>query len=137
MARHIVDLDLVDREWVQANGHGYDEFEQYLLENVTVEWAAQECGLPVEAIKQTAEEFAAAKPATIWIGYGMQRHVNGGQNVRAIDALVAMTGNVGKIGGGARYGHLQTWGFNYYAMTQARAGRLGGLSGRNRTHGRI
>lgn len=27
-----------------------------------------------------------------------------------------MTGNIGKVGGGARYGHLQTWGFNYNAM---------------------
>ncbi len=37
--------------------------------------------------------------------------------VRAIDALVALTGNVGKYAGGARYGHLNTWGFNYNAMT--------------------
>jgi anaerobic selenocysteine-containing dehydrogenase len=81
-----------------------------------VEWAAKTCGLPAEAIKAVAEEFATADPATIWIGYGMQRHTNGGQNVRAIDALVAMTGNVGKEGGGARYGHLYTWGFNYHAM---------------------
>ena len=116
MARHLVDMDLVDREWVTKNGHGYDEFEAYLKENVTVEWAAEVSGIPAETIKAVADEFATAKPATIWIGYGMQRHINGGQNVRAIDALVAMTGNVGKIGGGARYGHLYTWGFNYHAM---------------------
>jgi anaerobic selenocysteine-containing dehydrogenase len=48
----------------------------------------------------------------------MQRHVNGGANVRAIDAFVAMTGNIGIEGGGARYGHLQTWGYNYHAMLQ-------------------
>lgn len=29
-----------------------------------------------------------------------------------------MTGNVGKEGGGARYGHLRTWGFNYHALLQ-------------------
>jgi anaerobic selenocysteine-containing dehydrogenase len=69
-------------------------------------------------IRQLAEEFTAVNPATVWIGYGMQRHVNGGANVRAIDAFVAMTGNIGVEGGGARYGHLQTWGFNYHAMTQ-------------------
>lgn len=126
MARHLIDTDLVDRDWVQQNGHGYDEFERYLKENVTVEWAAEKSGLPVDAIKQVAEEFATAKPATIWIGYGMQRHINGGQNVRAIDALVAMTGNIGKMGGGARYGHLYTWGFNYHAMTHDKpAGAVG------------
>lgn len=126
MARHLIDLDLVDRDWVQKNGHGYDEFERYLKDNITVEWAAEKSGIPVDALKQVAEEFATAKPATIWIGYGMQRHVNGGQNVRAIDALVAMTGNVGKAGGGARYGHLYTWGFNYHAMTHDKpAGSVG------------
>ena len=46
----------------------------------------------------------------------MQRHTNGGAMVRAIDAFVAMTGNIGVEGGGARYGQMRTWGFNYHAM---------------------
>jgi anaerobic selenocysteine-containing dehydrogenase len=29
-----------------------------------------------------------------------------------------MTGNIGIEGGGARYGHLQTWGYNYHGMMQ-------------------
>ncbi|MCL5942803.1 MAG: molybdopterin-dependent oxidoreductase, partial [Actinobacteria bacterium] len=119
MARHLIDQGLVDTTWVQQNTRGYDDFAAYLKSNVTPEWAAQQAGLPTEAVKRVAEEFATAKPATIWIGYGMQRHVNGGQNVRAIDALVALTGNIGKEGGGARYGHLYTWGFNYHAFAQS------------------
>lgn len=56
----------------------------------------------------------------------MQRHVNGGVNVRAIDAFVAMTGNIGLEGGGVRYGHLQTWGFNYALMShKPPAGSIG------------
>jgi anaerobic selenocysteine-containing dehydrogenase len=118
MARHLLDSGLVDQAFVANDALGFPEFAQYLRENVTVEWAAEQCGLSADVIRQLTEEFAAAKPATIWIGYGMQRHVNGGVNVRAIDAFVAMTGNIGLEGGGARYGHLQTWGFNYSAMTQ-------------------
>ncbi len=118
MARHILDKGMVDRAWVAENAVGFDEFANYLRTEVTVEWAAKKSGIPAERITQVAEEFASNKPATIWIGYGMQRHANGGANVRALDALVAMTGNVGKVGGGARYGHLQTWGFNYHAMIQ-------------------
>ncbi len=119
MARYLLDNDLVDRDWINANGVGFAEYEAYIKENVTLEWAAQESGIPVEVFTAVAHEFATADPATIWIGYGMQRHVNGGNNVRAIDALVAMTGNVGKVSGGARYGHLYTWGFNYHAMIQS------------------
>lgn len=116
MARHLLDKGLVDRDWIRNNSVGFDEFEDYLKKNITVEWAAKECGIPAQEFSRVAEEFATADPATIWIGYGMQRHTNGGAAVRAIDALVAMTGNIGKTGGGARYGHLYTWGFNYHAL---------------------
>lgn len=119
MARYLLDNDLVDRDWISNNSVGFADYEAYIRENVTLEWAAEESGIPVEVFTRVADEFAKADPATIWIGYGMQRHVNGGNNVRAIDALVAMTGNVGKVGGGARYGHLYTWGFNYHAMVQS------------------
>ncbi|TKI08529.1 molybdopterin-dependent oxidoreductase [Martelella alba] len=118
MARHLLDKGLTDDTFVTQYAYGFAEFAQYLRDNITVEWAAEQCGLPAQTIRQLTEEFAAVKPATIWIGYGMQRHINGGANVRAIDAFVAMTGNIGLEGGGARYGHLQTWGFNYAAMTQ-------------------
>ena len=118
MARHLLDLDLVDKEFVYAHAVGFDEFAAYLRENITVDWAAETCGIPADAIRTLTEEFAKAKPATVWIGYGMQRHTNGGAMVRAIDAFVAMTGNIGVEGGGARYGHLRTWGFNYHAMIQ-------------------
>lgn len=118
MARHILDKGLVDENWVAQNSIGFEEFADYLRAEVTLEWASEKSGVPADRIARVAEEFASADPATIWIGYGMQRHVNGGASVRSIDALVAMTGNVGKKGGGARYGHLMTWGFNYHAMIQ-------------------
>ena len=118
MCRHLLDKQLVNRDFVDKYALGFDDFSRYLRDHVSVDWAAEICGIPAEAIRQVTEEFAAAKPATVWIGYGMQRHVNGGANVRAVDAFVAMTGNVGLEGGGARYGQLQTWGFNYHAMSQ-------------------
>jgi anaerobic selenocysteine-containing dehydrogenase len=116
MARHILDKGLEDKKWVAENAVGFAEFADYLRNRVTVSWAAEKSGVPAQQITQAAEALALNKPSTIWIGYGMQRHANGGANVRAIDALVAMTGNIGEVGGGARYGHLQTWGFNYHAM---------------------
>jgi anaerobic selenocysteine-containing dehydrogenase len=130
MARHILDSGLEDRDWINANSIGFEDFERYLRSEVTVDWASEQSGIPANEIRRAAEEFAQAKPASIWIGYGLQRHVNGGHTVRAIDALVAMTGNVGVRGGGARYGHLRTWGFNYHALLmkppEGSVGFLGG-----------
>lgn len=116
MAKYILDNNLVDTGWLAANAKGHEEFFQYLREKVTLEWAAEKTGVKKEIIEQLAREYAAAKPASIWIGYGMQRHTNGGQSVRSIDALAAMTGNIGKSGGGAQYAQLQTWGVKYNVM---------------------
>ncbi len=119
MARHLLDKGLVNKDFVQNHALGYEDFATYLRENVTVAWAAETTSIPAERICAIAEEFAAVSPATVWIGYGMQRHSNGGAMVRSIDAFVAMSGNVGIEGGGARYAHLSTWGFNYHAMVQS------------------
>ena len=105
IAKHIVDKKLYDKDFVSKYAKGFEDYVSYLKTNITVEAAAEQSGVPAEVIKQLAEEFAKADPATIWIGYGMQRHTNGGTNVRAIDAIAAMTGNIGIEGGGARYGH--------------------------------
>ncbi|WP_407313937.1 molybdopterin-dependent oxidoreductase [Desulfosporosinus sp. SB140] len=116
MARYILDNNWVDWEYARANSVGFDEWIDYLKKNVTLDWAAEKTGVPADIIKEIAREYATSKPASIWVGYGMQRHTNGGQNVRIIDALGVMTGNIGKSGGGVNYGHLETWGFNYNAM---------------------
>ncbi|VEA36647.1 molybdopterin-containing oxidoreductase catalytic subunit [Salmonella enterica subsp. enterica] len=70
--RHLVDKGLVDQDFVNNDAHGYPEFEAYLRNHVTVEWASEICGLSADVIRQLAEEFTAVKPATVWIGYGMQ-----------------------------------------------------------------
>lgn len=118
MARYILDNELYDGDWLHKYSKGHEEFFGYVKNNITLDWAAEKTGLPKHVIETLAREYATTKPANIWIGYGMQRHTNGGSNVRAIDALAAITGNIGKSGGGAQYAHLQTWGFNYHAMLQ-------------------
>lgn len=121
MAKYIIDHKLYDEKWMQENSIGYKEYMNYVENNITLEWAAEKTGIPVEVIERLAREYAAAKPAGIWIGFGMQRHTNGGAAVRAIDALVALSGNVGVVGGGANYGQLDSWGFNYAAMSAGTA----------------
>jgi anaerobic selenocysteine-containing dehydrogenase len=49
----------------------------------------------------------AEKPASTFMGLGLQRYKNGGNTIRLIDALVAVSGNIGIAGGGANYANLQ------------------------------
>ena len=118
MCKYVIDNNLQDTKWMEENSIGYQEFIDYVKQNITIEWASEKTGVPVNEIEQLAREYAETKPAAIWIGYGMQRHANGGASVRSIDALAALCGNVGRLGAGANYAQLDSWGFNYNAMLE-------------------
>lgn len=57
-------------------------------------------GVPVETIRTLACEFATRKPASIRIGYGVDRWYYADYTARAVAALVIVTGNIGVPGSG-------------------------------------
>jgi anaerobic selenocysteine-containing dehydrogenase len=71
-------------------------------QKTTSDWC-QEANLPTETAEAIALTLSQSKPTTILIGWGMARRSNGGAIVRAIDALAAISGNLGIKGGGASY----------------------------------
>ena len=64
---------------------------------------AQITGLPVATIEKLARCYATQTPSLIKIADGLQRHPNGGQTVRAVLTLPALTGQYGVRGGGLSY----------------------------------
>ena len=54
-----------------------------------------------EKIAAFARLYATTQPSVIRLSYGMSRHTNGGQNMRAVLMLPAVTGAWGVLGGGA------------------------------------
>lgn len=60
-------------------------------------------GQSEEAIDFLAGLLAQEHPTHIWCGFGLQRHIHGGLNLRLIDALSMLTGNIGVTGGGVNY----------------------------------
>lgn len=107
-AAYIYQHSLYDRHYVEHYTAGWEDFSRQLAA-LTLDWAAGETGLLPEAIATLAEIYATTRPAAIWIGFGLQRHTNGGQNVRAINALAAITGHLDEEGGGVYYAHQHTW----------------------------
>lgn len=102
MAKVIIDKNLVDKAFLDDHTFGYDAYKEEVI-NFDMSKAEEMTGISVAEIEKLAVRYATAKPASIVLGYGMQRYVNGGQNVRAIDALGALTGNIGISGGGVTY----------------------------------
>lgn len=62
--------------------------------------AAVECDVPAADIERLIEFYAAATPAVVRCGWGVERTHNGGQAARAILALPAVAGKFGVRGGG-------------------------------------
>jgi len=50
-----------------------------------------------------AHRLGPGGPTAILVGWGMGRRANGGAIVRALDALAAISGNLGRAGGGAAF----------------------------------
>ena len=64
-----------------------------------LEW----CGASREDVEFLADLYAGPGPVATLLGWGMQRYRFGGQNVRFVNALAMLSGQVGRSGGGAYY----------------------------------
>jgi anaerobic selenocysteine-containing dehydrogenase len=65
-------------------------------------WAAQ-ADVTLAEVDHIAQALSAGSPATILVGWGMGRRKNGVAIVRALDALGAVSGNLGIPGGGVSF----------------------------------
>ena len=102
VAHEIIHNNWVDKEFISKHVYGYREYCE-LVKDYTPEKVATITGVPTEQIRLLAKAYGTISPASILFGYGLQRYTNGGQTIRAIDALAAITGNIGVAGGGANY----------------------------------
>ncbi len=107
-AAHVLFRDgLVDDGFVRRHLRGHEEYRRR-VRDCTPEWAEGISGVPASAIERLAAEMGTVRPATISAGYGMQRYTNSGQAMRAIIALLALTGNIGRVGAGWQFANLQS-----------------------------
>ncbi|AGA70880.1 anaerobic dehydrogenase, typically selenocysteine-containing [Desulfitobacterium dichloroeliminans LMG P-21439] len=107
-------------EFVRQSVHGLEAFalraKEYEPERV-----AQLTGVSVEKQEELAYKISHMGPMTILSGYGLQRYSGGGNTLRAIDALIALTGNIGKPGAGIQYGYLYHRGYlNHVKLDSSR-----------------
>lgn len=102
MTKVIINQGLLDKAFIEKHICGFDAYKNY-LDTLTLEALAAETGIDAALIAELAVSYARAKPSAIYIGYGMQKYKNGGNSVRAIDAMAAITGNIGIPGGGVNY----------------------------------
>ena len=71
-----------------------------LCANYSAERAAEITTVPAEIIRQLARDFGTANPASIRIGYGVDRWYYADYTARAVANLAIASGNIGVPGGG-------------------------------------
>ena len=99
---HILQRDgRIDRAYVDAHTLGFDRWAREVLPDFPPARVAEITGLSVADIEKLADMFGAAKRSLIRIGEGMTRLARGGQALRAVATLPALTGAYGREGGGA------------------------------------
>jgi anaerobic selenocysteine-containing dehydrogenase len=103
--KEILRLGLEDRHFITDYSYGFEDLEK-LVNSVSLEQISEMTEVPIEQIHQLAKVFTD-RPTSTFMGLGLQRYKNGGNTIRLIDALVAVSGNIGIPGGGANYANLQ------------------------------
>jgi len=101
MMHVILNEGLEDRAYIDAMTHGFDQLAESAGE-YTPERVAYYTGMTAAEVEQLAREYATTRPAALRLNYGVQRCENGGEAVRAIAMLPALTGAWKHRGGGAQ-----------------------------------
>ncbi len=107
VAHLLVKHGLIDHDFIAGHVHGFAEFSR-MAEDFTPERAAALSDVPVRCIERLADYLGSIRPASICAGFGMQRYTNSGQTMRAMIALLAVTGNIGTPGAGWQFANLQS-----------------------------
>jgi len=98
MLNYIIEEGLYDKEFVNKYCFGFDQLKErvkeYPLKKVSeITW------VPEENIRQAAIMYATLKPAAVSTRMGLNMHTNAIQTLRAVDLLIALTGNIDVKGG--------------------------------------
>jgi anaerobic selenocysteine-containing dehydrogenase len=101
IAHVIVREGLHDPDLLAQHAVGWEELAP-VIERCTPRWGEEMTGVPAPAIEQAARIYGEG-PSLLWLGQGFQRQPRGGNAIRAVAQLAAVSGNLGRRGAGVLY----------------------------------
>lgn len=103
IAKVLLETGLADQSLVRARTRGFDDYLT-LLNSLAMETIAELCDVEPATIRSVAHLFGDVKPASVLLGRGINKWVHGPDMVRHVEALAALTANIGVRGGGVSRG---------------------------------
>jgi len=107
LAGCLIEAGHIDKDFLARCSEGYGGFAE-LVGHYNLKVISERTGISGDIIRQLASMYGRMKPAAILGGWGLQRHSNGANTYRLLDALGAISGNVGLKGGGVSHGMDET-----------------------------
>jgi len=105
-----------DEAYLAANTVGFEQWKTEVVSKFPPVRVAEITGLSVEDVERLAAMYGATKKSFLRIGWGMTRVARGGQAMRAVATLPAITGAYGVRGGGAMSVTAGSMDFNFAAV---------------------
>lgn len=116
LIHRLVELDVHDNTFLSERTVGWDRFLKDVVSKNSLETAAAICGVERKLLEQFASLIATHSPMGIKTAMGIQQHGGGGQALRALSCLPAVTGDFQKPGGGICYSTGPAYGLNAEAL---------------------
>ncbi|MGI9357115.1 MAG: formate dehydrogenase subunit alpha [Rhizobiaceae bacterium] len=95
----IIEEDLYDAQYVQANASGFEALRKK-VKDFAPEDMAEICGIEAQTLREVARLYATSERSIIFWGMGISQHSHGTDNSRCLIALALITGHVGRPGTG-------------------------------------
>jgi anaerobic selenocysteine-containing dehydrogenase len=119
IARALLDENLIDMDFLTRHTDGYEGFLE-LVRRFSLDTIGEATNVTPATIRELAVMYGRTRPAAILGGWGVQRWRNGANTYRLIDALGALTGNIGMPGGGVSHGMDETRWFDKRVLLRER-----------------
>lgn len=116
VSKILLDRCRMDQEFIRLKTVGWEHFVHGLCQ-IELDEVSHRTGVPLTAMEELSDLYANLRPAANWIGLGLQRNRYGSEAVKAISALVALTGNLTSPGGRLYFRHHHSLDFPR-ALTQ-------------------
>lgn len=105
-----------DEAYIASHTVGFEQWKREVVPHFPPARVSEITGLAVTDIERLAAVYGATKKSFLRIGWGMTRVARGGQAMRAVATLPAITGAYGVRGGGAMSVTAGSLDFNFSAV---------------------
>lgn len=112
IAKIILKEGFFDEEFINKNTEYFQDYQE-LLNDYSLNELSKITDVPLDDFYELARLYASGHPSSIILGWGLQRYRQSHLTFRLIDALAAITGNIGKSGGGVSHGFDEYGYFNH------------------------